>query len=184
MDIIEPINAEQQNLVIAETHRYIHLASNLYDCRFTLVPVLFDLPGQAAGMYKARGKERLIRYNPWLFAKYWHDNFSATVPHEVAHYVVDCLYRRVQPHGAEWRSVMADFGADDSRTVDFDMTGIPRRQSRTVDYVCACRTHKLSMQRHNRVLSRRARYLCRYCKGPLSSKEAFAQDGAIQGSLL
>lgn len=170
MTIIEPISSAQQQQVIDETNRFIDLAAKIYGRRFKTVPVLFDLMGQAAGMYKIKGRERIIRYNPWLFAKYWHENLTATVPHEVAHYIVEQIYYRVQPHGAEWRAVMAAFGADDSRTVDFDMAGIPQRVARTVDYCCGCRIHKLSMQRHNRVTRERAAYLCRYCKGPLKER--------------
>ena len=37
---------------------------------------------------------------------------SDTVIHEVAHYIVDCLYgfQRVKPHGPEWKSIMVDLG--------------------------------------------------------------------------
>ena len=174
----EPIAAEQQRQVVAATKKYIALAGQLYDQCFEAIPVLFDLRGRAAGMYVVSGRgrklERKIRYNPWLFAKYFEDNLRDTVPHEVAHYVVEQLYgrgtrrNRVLPHGAEWRSVMAAFGADNSVTTNFDLTGIPQRQQRTVSYRCDCREHQLGIRRHNKVVRSNARYLCRYCGSALT----------------
>jgi SprT protein len=104
-----------------------------------------------------------------LFAKYFDDNFRATIPHEVAHYVVHCLHglHRVKPHGPEWRSVMMDFGADATVTGDFDLTGIPSRRHRRWRYHCDCREHHVSSRRHNAVAQGRARYACRLCNGEL-----------------
>ena len=126
-------------------------------------------------MYVVSGRglsiHRKIRYNPWLFGKYFEDNLRDTVPHEVAHYVTEQLYGRgngrsgsgVLPHGQEWRSVMAAFGADDSVTCQFDLSGIPRRRQKTVDYRCHCREHQLGVRRHNKVERGLASYLCRHC---------------------
>ena len=171
MVTIEPIGHDRQRQVIAETQRYIALATAELDCPFEPVPVLFDLKGQVAGMYKITGRgksvQRVIRYNPWIFAKYWDDNYTTTIPHEVAHYITEQLFGRVKPHGQEWQTVMALFGADNSRTSDFDMAGIPQRSVKTFNYRCDCRDHQLSIYRHNKVLKKGARYLCRFCNGPL-----------------
>ncbi|MGS2722263.1 SprT family zinc-dependent metalloprotease [Porticoccus sp. GXU_MW_L64] len=168
---VSPINATRQRQVITETRRYIQLANTELTCRIEEIPVLFDLKGKTAGMYRmvGRGKhvDRVIRYNPWLFAKYWHDNFTTTIPHEVAHYVAEQLFGRVQPHGIEWKNLMDLFGADGARTCDFDMAGIPGRRVNTVSYRCQCREHQLSMVRHNRIAHKGARYLCRFCNAPL-----------------
>ncbi|UTW45670.1 SprT-like domain-containing protein [bacterium SCSIO 12696] len=169
--MITPIAEVQQKRVIIETHRYVQLANNELDCCIEEIPVLFDLKGQVAGMYRITGRgaklHRVIRYNPWLFAKYWDDNFTTTIPHEVAHYVAEQLFGKVQPHGVEWKNLMDLFGADSARTCQFDMSGIPGRTVKTVTYECGCRQHQLSMIRHNRVLRKGARYFCRYCQGPL-----------------
>ena len=167
--MIEPIGQQDQQRVIAETERYISMAENLYRCQFPSVPVHFDLRGSSAGMFKIKGRESLIRYNPWLFAKYFQENLSGTVPHEVAHYVVHQLYglHRVKPHGPEWRAVMADFDADARVTGDFDLTGIPQRTQRRFRYTCGCRDHEVSTRRHNAVLRGKARYACRLCDSEL-----------------
>ena len=169
LPMIEPIDKPQQALVRAETLRYVRLAADLYGRDFPPVPVDFDLMGSSAGMFRVRRNDARIRYNPWLFAKYFEDNFSGTVPHEVAHYIVHCLYglHRVRPHGREWLAVMADFGADPRVTGDFDLTGIPTRRQRRFRYQCLCREHQLSTRRHNTIQRGQARYQCRLCEGQL-----------------
>lgn len=169
--MIEPIGSAGQQRVIAETSRYISMAEERYGRQFPAIPVYFDLSGASAGMFRIKEKSSWIRYNPWLFAKYFDDNFSSTVPHEVAHYIVHCLYglHRVRPHGLEWRSVMSEFGADARVTGDFDLTGIPTRQHRRFRYHCGCREHQISTRRHNAVLRGRARYACLLCKGELQA---------------
>jgi len=166
--LIEPITVEQEQQVIKATADYIRRASRLYQHDFAQVPVVFDLKGRAAGMYivSGRGKTitRKIRYNPWLFAKYYDENLRDTVPHEVAHgAAVGWRRKKVLPHGNEWRSVMAAFGADDSVTSSFDLSGIPCRQQKTILYHCQCREHQLGVRRHNKVQRNSATYSCRYC---------------------
>ncbi len=58
-----------------------------------MVPVRFELQGRAAGMYRVHKGERVIRYNPYIFSKYFDDSLANTVPHEVAHYITDVLLR-------------------------------------------------------------------------------------------
>jgi SprT protein len=175
LPMIEPIDKPQQGLVEAETLRYISLASDLYRRDFPPVPVAFDLKGSSAGMFRVGRRDVHIRYNPWLFAKYFEENLEGTVPHEVAHYIVHCLHglHRVQPHGREWRAVMADFDADPSVTGDFDLTGIPARRQRRFRYRCACREHAVSTRRHNTVQQGRGRYECRLCRQELVYLDAY-----------
>ncbi len=174
LPMIEPIDKPQQALVTAETLRYVRLAADLYSRDFAPVAVDFNLRGSSAGMFRIRKQDALIRYNPWLFAKYFDENLNSTVPHEVAHYIVHCLHglHRVKPHGGEWLAVMADFGADPSVTADFDLTGIPTRAQRRFRYLCACREHEVSTRRHNVMQRGQAHYECRLCRGPLVLAEA------------
>ena len=167
LDIV-PIQAEQQEQIIAATEACIYQASTALEYSFEPIPVLFDLKGRAAGMYKVNKKRRMIRYNPYIFARYFHENLTGTVPHEVAHYVVDVLYgmRTTLPHGKEWRNVMALLEADPSVTCRFDLEGLPTRHYQRFVYACSCRTHQLTRIRHNRVL-KGVRYSCRHCKQTL-----------------
>ena len=84
--IITPISEQQQAEVVAATNHCIARASRLYGQTFEAVPIDFDLSGRCAGMYQVRGSMRRIRFNPWLFAKYYQDSIGDTVIHEVAHY--------------------------------------------------------------------------------------------------
>jgi len=167
--MIEPIDNSQQQQVIDQSLRYIKLAGDILQERFKPVPIHFDLRGSSAGMFKVSGRDCQIRYNPWLFAKYFDDNLQGTVPHEVAHYIVHCQYglHRVRPHGAEWRAVMHAFNADPSVTGDYDLTGIPQRRQRRFDYHCGCQSHQLSTRRHNTISRGRGRYQCMKCSGEL-----------------
>jgi SprT protein len=167
--MIEPIGQELQQQVLAETERYMTRAEQICSRKFDRIPVLFDLLGTSAGMFKVAGKHRVIRYNPWIFAKYFEQNLAGTVPHEVAHYIVHELYglRSVKPHGREWQAVMNRFEADPGVTFKLDLEGIPRRRQRTHAYRCECRTHQVSTTRHNRVLQGSGRYHCRSCDGQL-----------------
>ena len=169
MSQISPINTTQQQQVITTTQHYLAIAEQHFAQAFPALPVHFDLKGRMAGMYKIEHGKRMIRYNPWLFAKYFEENLASTVPHEVAHYVSDLLYglKRIRPHGREWKQIMQLFNADDSRTHQFDLDGIPQKQSRRYTYVCACREHEVSTLRHNRICSGLYRYHCKHCHGPL-----------------
>jgi len=170
---IAPIDTEKQSVVIAETYRYISVAAELLSRQLPEIPVVFDLSGQSAGMFKVHGAHCWIRYNPWIFAKHFGENLTGTVPHEVAHYAVHACYRRrgVKPHGPEWQNLMAALGADPSVTFSADLGGIPVRRQQTHRYQCACRTHEVSTTRHNRILKRKAVYKCRFCDGELIAAE-------------
>ena len=167
---VTPINAVQQQQVAVATRDCIQRAAALLDCMLQPVPVSFTLSGRAAGMYRVRHGQREIRYNPYIFGKYFADNLSTTVPHEVAHYATDVLYglRNVKPHGVEWRAVMQLLGADPAVTCRYDLSGIPLVRQRRFRYRCACSSHTISTARHNRVSSGQARYLCKHCRMPLA----------------
>jgi SprT protein len=167
--MIEPIGKQQKALVVERSEACLHQAEVIFTRKFPAIEVVFDLSGRSAGMFKVDRGHCQLRYNPWIFAKYFDDNLAATVPHEVAHYLVHQLYgrRRTRPHGKEWRAVMAALGADDSVTGNYDLSGIPQRRQRRFSYRCGCRDHALSTRRHNNALRGDNRYLCRHCKTEL-----------------
>ncbi|MDH3687984.1 MAG: SprT-like domain-containing protein [Gammaproteobacteria bacterium] len=164
-DLITPIDSAVQQQVTQATHACIRNAEEIYRRKFKLLPVTFDLIGRAAGMYRVDGRGRVIRYNPYLFAKYYEDSMGVTVPHEVAHYVTDVLYglKHVRPHGIEWRTAMTALGADHRRSAPYDLTGIPTRCHRRFRYHCRCRELSLSARSHNRVKQGRFFYICHHC---------------------
>jgi SprT protein len=164
--LIEPITELQRDQVVKLTSQYLELARQCFKKQFSEIAVDFDLKGKCAGMYQRSAQRRRIRYNPYLMAKYFKHSLEQTVPHEVAHYITDCLwpFRRVKPHGKEWRSVMEAFGVEPKVTGSFDLTGIPVKQYQKFTYSCSCKTHQLSAIRHRRQSSGMADYYCRACK--------------------
>ncbi len=169
MTSIPPLNFDQQRVVIARTAEWIGHAGQIFNRTFEIIPVYFDLKGRTAGMYRIRKNQSQIHYNTFIFSKYFEDNLSVTVPHEVAHYIMDMVYdhRNIRPHGAEWKHLMARFRADSRRTCNYDFSGIPMRSTRRHAYSCECSTHQLTSVRHNRVQQGLMRYICRICRGEL-----------------
>lgn len=172
--VIEPINSRREQQVRSVTGKFIRRASQIFTHELPMIPILFDLKGRAAGMYKVHNENRVIRYNPYLFAKYFDDNITTTVPHEVAHYVVDILYgaHRVRPHGAEWRQVMLALGVEPIATGKYDLSGIPIRRQQRHSYQCTCTRHDISTARHNKIQRGKAQYYCRNCRSQLMPAEA------------
>jgi SprT protein len=168
-NLIQPITPVQQERVIGETNHFIKSAENYYDRKFNEIPVLFDLTGKSAGMYRVKAGQRVIRYNPYVFSKYFDDNFNETIPHEVAHYVTDMLYglKKIRPHGSEWKSVMQVFGVAANRTANYDLAGLPVRNFQTYVYHCGCQDYELTSRRHNKILRGTGHYMCRDCGGKL-----------------
>ncbi len=165
MSTILPINAMQQKNVITLVDNYIECATNLFQKKFPPINVLFDLKGRAAGMYKIDKGSKKIRFNPYHFAKHPEENFTETIPHEVAHYIIDQLYgiRNVRPHGKEWQSLMLKFGVEPKRTFSYSLDGIPTRTHKRHTYTCGCMQFEITTRRHNMIQQGKAKYSCRQC---------------------
>ena len=174
---IEPISIEQQQIVIQQTHAYIEKAKELFKIKATSVDIVFNLKGRAAGMYRVKqrlfSQRREIRYNTYIFSKYFDDNLKTSVPHEVAHYVSDVIYglKNIKPHGREWKQIMFAFDADAAVTANYDLSGIPTKTTNTFVYQCACGDRPLSSIRHNKIIKRHYQYYCRTCKQVLLHKK-------------
>jgi len=168
---VEPINDTQRETAISQTHRYIDLATHLFDTAFPKIPIVFDLKGKCAGMYRIKNRDRIIRYNPFIFAKYFRENIDGTIPHEVAHYISDYLYGspNIRPHGKEWKHIMHRFGKKPIVTGRYDLSGIPTRRFQYYQYRCSCRQHQLTKYRHNKIVNNRMRYYCRNCRAQLEA---------------
>lgn len=51
---VTPIAAAEQQQVIAHVQHWLHVASEHYQRDFPLIPILFDLRGRCAGMYRVK----------------------------------------------------------------------------------------------------------------------------------
>lgn len=165
------LDPSQKQLVLDRTDEMVSRAASGFGLALQTPDIRFDLKGRAAGMFRVRAAIPEIRYNPWIFARWFDENLAETVPHEVAHYVVySRCRRRVRPHGAEWREVMEFFGVPPRVTCNYrpeDVADLPGRRLRYFDYACHCTTHRVSSIRHNRMIAGKAGYLCRRCHGAL-----------------
>lgn len=130
--------------------------------------VCWDLRGRAAGQVRfPTSGTPVIRFNLQLLAGNGDAFIDRTIPHEAAHVVVHHLYgNRVRPHGREWQSIMALFGADASRCHNFDVSRLPARRLTRFPYRCNCRQHMLTSIRRNRIAAGQV-YHCRICGGRL-----------------
>ncbi|MFV2003822.1 MAG: SprT-like domain-containing protein [Gammaproteobacteria bacterium] len=173
---ILPLSSERQQQVIEETQTYIRQAKQLFNIKHTVVDIVFNLKGRAAGMYRVKQnlfrQSREIRYNPYIFSKYFDDNLRTTVPHEVAHYVSDIVHglKNIKPHGREWKEIMLAFDADAAVTANYDLSGIPKKNLNSFTYRCACGDRQLSSIRHNKIKKRRYQYYCKICRQTLQYK--------------
>lgn len=165
-------NASLIRRLIYETDRYMGLASSIYPVQkiFTL-ELEFALMGAGAGTYDPQ--RSLIKYNLEIATRQIDEFCARTVPHEVAHHVVNKLWgtqqNGVRPHGKQWRSVMRSLGVKNiSRCHSFDVEGIAIKRQRRFSYYCCCGDHALSTTIHNRIRSGRE-YRCTRCEQPLKA---------------
>lgn len=160
-----PESAHQQQQALLEiTHYWITKAEKLYEQTFPMPEVRFDLRGQSAGQYRG-GAHPCIRYNMEMAAPQFEAYSHRTPPHEVAHYIVDCLHpnKHFKPHGFQWQELMQAFGLEPSRCHQYDLENVRQRKQRRFVYQCACQEHQLSATRHNRVQYRGMNYRCIKC---------------------
>jgi SprT protein len=131
----------------------------------------FSLRGRCAGQAQMTGQGRLcIRINLQLLTDNCDDYLTRTIPHEVAHLLVNWQHRKrrrkPQPHGPEWQAVMTDcFDLEPQRCHSYATTPA-RVVPRNFLYLCSCREHKLTSIMHNRI-RKTGGALCRICKGSL-----------------
>lgn len=147
------------------------LARNFYGLNLPDASVDFSLRGRCAGQARvARNGQTCLRINQQLLAENLADFLVNTIPHEVAHLIVNWQARkrrqRPRPHGPEWQAVMQDcFNLEAQRCHSYRTTPA-RVVPRPFLYSCHCREHRLTNIMHSRI-SRSYQALCRACKTPL-----------------
>ncbi|MFT7186205.1 MAG: SprT protein [Pseudohongiellaceae bacterium] len=113
----------------------------------------------------------VLRFNPYLLAKYKETFIDQVVPHECAHLVAYALFgMKIKPHGSEWKAIMVNlYQQSPDVTHRFE---IARKAIRLFDYGCGCLdiNHQLTVIRHNKIVKQKAVYLCKNCRSPLIYK--------------
>jgi len=163
------LSTEQKKQVVESTNVYINKACQSLKINLPSIDVRFDLTGKSSGMFVVRQGRAHIRYNEIIFSSYFEDSVINTVAHEVAHYVVYSIHKwkRVKPHGAEWKSIMSIFEVPPDVTSKYDISSLPLKQQRRHDYKCECMKHQLTTTRHNKVQRKKIVYHCKKCMQPL-----------------
>ncbi|QIM68938.1 SprT family zinc-dependent metalloprotease [Basfia succiniciproducens] len=142
-------------LTLAETH---------FHRSFPMPTVTYQVRGMKAGVAYLQQNE--IRLNRTLLLENSAEFIGQVVPHELAHLLVYQVFGRVKPHGVEWQTVMNNvFDLPANVYHRFDVKSV---QGETFTYQCQCRTHQLSVRRHNRIQRDHAVYFCRKCRSCLS----------------
>lgn len=110
----------------------------------------------------------VIGLHETFFIENQHDMVHDTIPHEVAHLLVDEIYGRVKrPHGPEWQRMMKFvLNVEPNRGHSYDMTNINVRRQRRITYSCDCREHRVSATMHHKMVDGR-KYGCKRCGGML-----------------
>lgn len=146
-------------------------ARSFYAIEFPDAEVDFSLRGRCAGQARVtRSGKTCLRINPVLLKENLDDFLTHTIPHEVAHLVVNWQSRnkrqRPRPHGPEWQAVMQScFGLEPRRCHNYRTTPA-RVVPRSFLYSCSCRDHLLTSIMHNKI-SRSYQALCKVCRTPL-----------------
>ncbi|MBO1520650.1 SprT family zinc-dependent metalloprotease [Oceanisphaera pacifica] len=151
-----------QERIISRVHDSMQLAAVKLEREFAPPQVSFTQRGRIAGSAWLERWE--LRFNPILLA----DNEAAfindIVPHEVAHLIAFACYGKVKPHGPEWQHIMRSvFKRVPHTRHQLDISKV----APTFSYQCDCRSHLLTLRRHNKVQKGTQRYQCCHCKALL-----------------
>lgn len=125
---------------------YYMEADRHYGRYFKAIPITFsNRMTKTAGMFifTDRGSKEIRLSNPIMSMNF--DAFiERTVGHEVAHHIVHELHGRVQPHGKEWKEVMAVFGLEAKRCHSYKV------ESNKVEYIVDGKSYFLGKIQHGR----------------------------------
>lgn len=129
----------------------------------------WDVKGTTAGVAKSRTKT--VHFNKILALENWKEFIEVTVPHEICHLGVFLLTEKngkrkyPPPHGATWKLMMYEVGANSSTTHKFDTTNV-KKATKSFIYNCKCGELEVSSTIHNKIKNG-AIYQCKKCKNQL-----------------
>ena len=133
------------------------------DYSFPEPKVRMDLTGKIAGKFCPKATP-LLQFNLALMLENKEVFILSTVPHEVAHFVVNIIAPHSPPHGVVWQAVMKLFGVSNPQTYHNYKVAPPKRRKRSYIYRCSCREHFFTKQKHSYV-NKGISYTCKRCKG-------------------
>lgn len=138
------------------------LANNYFNKEFVMPEISYNVRGAKAGVAYLMRNE--VRFNPILLKENTDEFIKNVVPHELAHIIVYQHFGKVKPHGKEWQDLMEKvFGVPAETCHQFELNSV--RQN--FEYKCACKTHLLTIRRHNAIQQKGRSYICKKCKTEL-----------------
>lgn len=155
-----------KRLAVAAVRAAERRAREFYGIRLPEAEIDFSLRGRCAGQAKVGRGSTLLRINLTLLTENLADFLAQTIPHEVAHLVVNWQARnkrgRPRPHGPEWQRVMqCCYGLQPVRCHTYATTPA-RFVPRNYLYRCSCREHRLTGITHKRI-SQHGQAWCKSC---------------------
>lgn len=170
-----PLTEQKQAIEakVAEVIAQLNASGRLPEQTHLLVPnVSYDLTGTVAGYATGRYN---IRINTSLLHTNWEEMLNVTVPHEVAHCVVQQVWGnrgiKIKSHGQQWQWVMALLGLPAQRCHDMQITKT-RKHPRKYVYDCGQCEHNLTLNKHNKIQKKNAQYVCN-ASGNYISKDSY-----------
>lgn len=113
---------------------------------------------------------RHIELNETLLAENFDDFLIRTIPHEVAHLLVNQFYPNAkQAHGKEFRQVCKELGYPDAGKTyhEYDVSSVVKKKNTTLYvYECihGCRLYQLSKLIHKRIQEKGQKRGCGECR--------------------
>ena len=107
-----------------------------------------------------------LTFDPFFINQDPDKYLARTVPHEVAHLACKIMYPKAkQHHGPEWRSLMRQLGAEETKFHSYSTDGAPGRHERPYQYGCACdgQIFNLTKRMHTSIVAGKHRH-CLKCK--------------------
>lgn len=86
-----------------------------------------------------------------------------TYSHELAHILVERLYKGRQNHNWKWSKLHQAMGGNGKQFHNQDV----KKYARPYQYGCGCQTHSVSGKKHNLIQRNGYVYKCRKCRGKL-----------------
>jgi SprT protein len=138
-DHLKLLTPELKAKVEAKMKECYKMAGKHYKHKFDFPEVRYDIKNWTGGM--AYRNKLLVRFNLILLVENEQHYLESTVPHEVAHMIVNALFaagkfklgegkKRRMPHGAQWKEVMGVLGVVPNVTHSYDCSSIEKSAKR------------------------------------------------------
>lgn len=159
------LSSEKETLIVNKIKETVDKLNSIYHFAMIYPHYDWEVSGTSAGV--ARYKTMSVHFNKKLALTNWVDFINNTIPHEVCHVAVwhwAEFMKKPFPkaHGATWKLMMWEVGAQAKRTHDYDVSEV-KRNVKIYEYSCGCENKiEVSARVHNKI-QEGSTYRCRVC---------------------